>query len=212
MVYAQVLEAFIHFALMYTSDRILPVIPIKYLINEDGESTTPFKLAIGTELSISHLCVLFFACVVRKAHAYFGTKSLKMLHQAQKGFCGISIGIPHHQKGYIVYLPHKHKIISSYDVNFYEIFSSGLEYTSQQYAESMAMKPGVLWIPYATYSKRKNSNIITFTQFEEGVLLLESCNGMRSGDKSDEDLNLPALVSEAESDESDYGPMPMDML
>ena len=36
MVLAIVLEAYIHFELMYTTDNMLPVLPIKYLINEDG--------------------------------------------------------------------------------------------------------------------------------------------------------------------------------
>ena len=44
MVHARVSEAYIHFSFMYTTDHIFLVLPIKYLINEDGESTTPYKL------------------------------------------------------------------------------------------------------------------------------------------------------------------------
>ena len=96
MVYAIVLEAYIHFTLMYTTDNIFPVLPIKYLINEDGDPTTPFKLATGTKPSVSHLGVLFFPCAVRKATAHIGTKALNMCHQAQKGFRGFLVGIPQH--------------------------------------------------------------------------------------------------------------------
>ena len=60
MVHATVLEAHIHFAFMYTTDNIFTVLPIKDLINEDGDLTTPFKLARGTKSSVSHLCVFFF--------------------------------------------------------------------------------------------------------------------------------------------------------
>ena len=60
MVHARVLEAYIHFALMYITDHIFPFLPIKYLINEGGDTTTPHKLATGTKPSVSHLCVLFF--------------------------------------------------------------------------------------------------------------------------------------------------------
>ena len=63
MVHARILEAYIHFALMYTADHIFLVIPIKDLINKDGEPTTPFKLVTGTKPSISHLRVLFCPCV-----------------------------------------------------------------------------------------------------------------------------------------------------
>ena len=104
MVHAKVLEAYIHFALMYMTDHILPVLPIKYLINEDGDPTTPCKLATGKKPSVSHLRVIFCPCVVRKSTAHVGKKALNMRHQAQKGFCGIFVGISQHQKGYLVYL------------------------------------------------------------------------------------------------------------
>ena len=39
MVHARVPEIYVHFALMYTTDHIFPVLPIKDLINEDGDTT-----------------------------------------------------------------------------------------------------------------------------------------------------------------------------
>ena len=107
---------------MYTTDHIFPVLPIKDLINEDGDPTPPHKLATGTKASVSHLRVLFCTCVVRKAMAHVQTKRLNMRHQAQKCFRGIFVGIPENQKGYIVYVPSTRKIISSYDVVFDEKF------------------------------------------------------------------------------------------
>ena len=86
MVHARVPENYIHFALMYTTDHIFPVLPINNLINEDGDPTTPFKLATGMKPSVSLLCVLFCPCVVRKATAHVETKTLNMRHQAQKRF------------------------------------------------------------------------------------------------------------------------------
>ena len=102
MVHARIPENYIHFALMYTTGHIFTVIPIKYLINEDGDTTTPYKLATGTKPSVSHVRVLFCPCVVRKATAHVETKTLNMRHQSQKGFRGIFVGIPQHQKGYLV--------------------------------------------------------------------------------------------------------------
>ena len=98
MVHTRVPEVYVHFALMYTTDHNFLVLPIKYLINEDGDPTTPHKLATGTKPSVSHLHVLFCPCVVRKATAHVETKTLNMRHQAQKGFCSIFVGIPEHQK------------------------------------------------------------------------------------------------------------------
>ena len=118
MVHAIFPEVYVHFALMYTTDHIFLVLPIKDLINDDGDPTTPHKLATGTKPSVSHLRVLFFPCVVRKATAHVETKTLNMCYQAQKGFRGIFVGIPEHQKGYLVYVLSTRKIISSYNVVF----------------------------------------------------------------------------------------------
>ena len=134
---------------------------------------------------MSHLRVLFCPCVVQKTTARVETKTLNMRHQAQKGFCGIFVGIPQHQKGYLVYVPSTRKVISSYDVVFDEIFSSALSYTSRPYAEAMAMCPAVTYTPYATSSKEKTGNVIRFAQFEEGNLICETRNDTESGDESD---------------------------
>ena len=52
MIHARVPEVYVHFSLMYTTDHIFPVIPIKDLINEDGDPTMPHKMATGTKPSV----------------------------------------------------------------------------------------------------------------------------------------------------------------
>ena len=84
MVHARVLEVYVHFALMYTTDYIFPVLPIKDLINKDEDPTTPHKLATGKKCPVSHLRVLFCPFDVRKTTAHVETKTLIMHHQAQK--------------------------------------------------------------------------------------------------------------------------------
>ena len=98
MVHARISEGYINFALMYTTYHIFPFLPIKYLIKEDGDTTTPYKLATGTKPSVSHLRVLFSLCVLWKSTAHVGKKVSNMRHQAQKGFHSIFVGIPEHQK------------------------------------------------------------------------------------------------------------------
>ena len=51
MVHAIVPEVHVNFSLMYTTDHIFPVLPIKDLINKDGDPTTPHKLATCTKNS-----------------------------------------------------------------------------------------------------------------------------------------------------------------
>ena len=65
---------------------------------------------------------LFCPCVVHKGTAHVETKTLNMHHQSQKGFRGIFVGIPQHQKGYLVYVHRARKVIVSYNVVFDEIF------------------------------------------------------------------------------------------
>ena len=138
---------------MYTSNHIFPVLSIKYAINKYSKPTTPFKLATGMKPSVSHLRVLFFSCVVQKATANIRKKSLNMRQQAQKGFRGIFVGIPQHQKGYILYVPSTRKIISSYDVVFDESFSITLAYISQLYAEAVDMHPFLSYRHFAISSR-----------------------------------------------------------
>ena len=116
MVHTRVPEVYVHFALMYTIDHIYLVLPIKYLTNKDGDPMDTHNLETGTKPSVSHLCVLFCPYVVCKAIAHVETKMVNMRLQLQKGFCGIFVGIPEHQKGYLVYVPSTTKIISSYNV------------------------------------------------------------------------------------------------
>ena len=72
MVHTRFSEAYINFALIYTTDRIFLVLAIKDMINKDGDPTTPFKLATGTKTSVSYLRMLFCKCFVQKAtvHVY----------------------------------------------------------------------------------------------------------------------------------------------
>ena len=133
MVHVRVLEEYIHFSFMYTPDHIFPVLPIKDLINEDVKPTTPYKLAIGMKTSVFHLRVLFYPFVVQSFTAHIRTKELNKYHKAKNGFSGVFVGITQHQKGCLVYLLQKRKIVSSCNVVSGDSISSALAYTSQKY-------------------------------------------------------------------------------
>ena len=163
------LEAYIHSVFIYTEEYIFPVLPIKYLINKDGNPTTPFKLATGMKTSISHVHVLFFPCVICKATAHVGKNPLNMRYQSKKVFSWYLHRNSTASKRVSFYEPHKCMIVSLYVV-FDESFSSALSYTSQQYSGETDMQPGLSYIPFAIYSKGKNGDIIMFAHFEEGNL------------------------------------------
>ena len=70
-------------------------------------------------------------------------------------------------------------------------FSSALSYTSRPYSEAMSMRPAVMYTLYATSPKEQTGDVITFAQFEEGNILIETRNDAESCDKSDiESLNM----------------------
>ena len=72
----------------------------------------------GTKPSVSNIFVLYFPCVLRKATAHVDVKALNMRHQSQKGFWGIFVEIPQHQKWCLIYVPSTWKMVSSHGVVF----------------------------------------------------------------------------------------------
>ena len=138
-----------------------------------------------------------------------------MRHQAQKVFRGIFVGIPEHQKGYLVYVPITRKIIFSYDVVFDKSFSSALAYTSRPYSEAMTMRLSVTYTPYTMSSKEQTGNVFMFAQFEEGNTLTETRNNAESGEKSN---NKSIMMSKKDmdainsGDESDHDLISTEML
>ena len=51
----------------------------------------------------------------------------------------------------------------------------------------MAMRPAVTYTPYATSSEEQTSDLITFTEFEEGNILTENHNDAEIGDQADKE-------------------------
>ena len=82
---------YIHLTLMYNTDHILTVLPIKHLVYQDGEPTTPQKLSTGTRYSVSNLRVLLCPCVVKNTNVHIEKNMLNMRHQSQKTFAVSSL-------------------------------------------------------------------------------------------------------------------------
>ena len=88
-----------------------------------------------------------------------------MRNLSQKGFRGIFVGIPQHQKGCLTYVPSTQKIVSLHDVVFDENNSSALAYMPPPNSEEIAMLPSISYIPNATSYHKQAGNVITFAQF-----------------------------------------------
>ena len=59
----------------------------------------------------------------------------------------------------------------------------------------MDVRLSVTYTRYATSSKEQTGNIIMFAQFEEGVLLSETCEYAESNDESSEKSNDDSIMS-----------------
>ena len=77
------------------------------------------------------------------------------------------------------------------------------------------MRPSVMNTPFATSSKGQTGDVITFTHFEEGKILTETCNDAESGDESN---NESIMMSEQDmeninsGDDSDHDLISTEML
>ena len=104
----------------------------------------PHKLVTGTKPPVYNPRILSCPHVGQKATAYIGGRELNMRHQPQKGFRGILVGIPQHQKGYLIYIPTTRNIASSNDVVFDKTFPIALAYTSHTPLHGVRVKPDIL--------------------------------------------------------------------
>ena len=120
--------------------------------------------------SIRPTCFIISICWT-KGNCTCWNKGFKHALSSTKPNCGIFVGIPQHQKGYLVFIPSTRKIVSSYEIIFDETCSIGLAYTARPYSEALAMRLVVLYITYATSFHEQTGNIIIFGQFKEGYLL-----------------------------------------
>ena len=102
MVHARVPEAYVHFVLMYATNHIFLVLPIKGIIMRMAiqQRHTNFQQVRNLQYDI-YAC--YFVHVLYKSLRRTVRQTINMCHQAQKRFWGIFVGIPEHQKGYHVY-------------------------------------------------------------------------------------------------------------
>ena len=113
-----------------------------------------------------------------------------MRHQLQKGFCGIFVVIPQHQKGYFIYVPSTRKIVYSHEVVFDKTFSSELAYTLCLYQEALDMRLSVLYISYATSFHEQTGDNKKIPHFEKGVLVESERN-------TEEDKSISASIDKS---------------
>ena len=188
---------------MYTTDHIFLVLPIKDLINKDGEPTTPFKLATGKNLQYHiYACFILSMCCI-EIHYTCWEKRFKCASQRATGFlrhlCWNSTAS---KRVSCVRTSHKEGNIFIWCCFWWKFFQYvGIYITTIHKSDGYAFSC-VINI-YATSSREQTGDIITLEQFEEGNLLSESynvwsetCDNTEISNKSDYNSTMPPLISE----------------
>ena len=154
---------------MYTTNNIFLVLPVNFLINQDGEPIIPHKLSTCTKPSSSKLRFLFCPRRAQKETTQVDGKVILVCHQLRKVFWVIFDGIPKQQKGYFFYIPSTLKNVFHMTLHLTKTFLCISIHDA--YSESLVVLPVVLYIPDAADSHEQNGDIITFSHFEEGNLV-----------------------------------------
>ena len=71
MVFARVNDDYTHHALIFAAHHIIPVLPLKDLVNEQGDPVTPIELMTNKKAMIRHLRTLFCPCIIKKHTAQY---------------------------------------------------------------------------------------------------------------------------------------------
>ena len=77
------------------------------------------------------------------------------------------------------------------------------------------MRPAVTYTLYATSSREKTGDVITFAQFEEGDILTDTRNDAESGDESDSEslmMNEQDMENLDSNEKSDHDLISTEML
>jgi transposase InsO family protein len=142
LVHARLPDTFMFNALVYTC-HIFNILPVKGLLDESGNVSTPYTLFHGEKPRINHFRVFGCPVVARKWSTPHTTSS----KQTERGIRGIFLGFDYNQKGYVFYSPGSRQIYISGDVLFDETFGTAIATTWRMHHDSLALRPLTSSIP-----------------------------------------------------------------
>ena len=136
--HARLPDSYYFHALLYACEAF-SVLPVKGLLNKDGNPATPHELFTGEKPCISDFRVFGCPVVVKKYVARIDGNATS--NQTQRGIRGIFIGFPRNQKGFLVFVPSTRQIVVSGDVVFDETFYCAIATTWRPFHDSLALRP-----------------------------------------------------------------------
>ena len=126
LIHARLSTKFYYFALKYAC-VLHNVLPVRDLVDKEGNMTTPHFMFRGHKPNIAHLRT-FGAPSIRKRYGKkqeSGARS-KSKWDLQQGIRCIYLGLPDNQAGWSFWTPGTTKTVVSYDAIFDESFSSAV--------------------------------------------------------------------------------------
>jgi transposase InsO family protein len=182
IVHARLPDTFMYHALTYAC-RIFNILPVKGLLDNDGNVCTPYELFMGEKPRINHFCVFGCPIVAKK----WNTKQSSTGKQTERGIRGIFLGLDTNQKGYVFYAPGTRQIYISGDIIFDETFGTTIATTWQMHKNSLSLRPLHSYIPMVTDTIEHTSTITDLPIIAE--------EGNANKDNSDDDDEPPALLN-----------------
>jgi len=162
LIHAWLPDAYMFHAITYAT-MVFIVLPIKDLIDQEGNVTTPSCLFLGTKPLVSAFHVFSCPCIAKKWTARINGKLI--MDSTQWTF----IGFPDSQKGWFLYIPSTRQIIVSGDVLFDETFYSTITKMYKPFHDTMALHPIASLIPETTSVLKTTGSIDSvFPLFAEG--------------------------------------------
>ncbi len=151
LVHARHGEEYYDFALLHAW-RVFNCLPVKTLSDSSGTPTTPYYLFYGRKPSISKFRVLFSPCIFKayqRTESFWSIDANKQKYKRildsktcpQRGICGIFVGFPPRQSGYLIFIPQTRTFVISADVVFDETFSSTLSLPFAPYRNAQPIQP-----------------------------------------------------------------------
>jgi transposase InsO family protein len=197
LVHARPPDQYHYHAILYATS-IFNILPIRDLYTPDDAATTPFHLFTGNKPLLAHYRV--FGCPIIAKKWSTSSQGHTLIKQTERGVCGVFIGFPPQQKGYLLFFHHSRTIAVSGDVSFDETFSSAIATTWHRFNDSLLLQPSNSFIPDPDTVLKETGTIENFSSddaIEEG-----DNNSTHTSSPSDSSMNddtSPLIIDDSAS-------------
>ena len=138
LLHARLNRKFFYYAAKY-AQYIHDIIPVKNLLDAEGNPTTPYFLATGRKPAVKHFRVFGCPAVFKRYEVSDNGKRVKNKY-TQQGMRGIFVGLPDDSAGWLFYVPSARRSYISLDAIFDESFTSPIALPDLPYQGAIRLR------------------------------------------------------------------------